>query len=185
MYGRIALIVLAATAGALVVHLLAGLVRRREADWRPRPFGLFGKLVYGLLLLSVAALAGTSLYDVNVDGVMAGWLLWAHTSAAGLFILTLVLATLMWAESSRFSYRPEAPTDPPAPRFSPLARMAFWLVLAAGLVSLATMLAAMFPLAGAEGQAALVVIHRWSGLAVVVGAMVHAYCLSLGRVTVK
>ena len=57
----------------------------------------------------------------------------------------------------------------------------FWIILAAGLVTSLTMLFSMLPLFGTDGLHDLLDIHRYSGLVVVVAAILHFYGVVLQR----
>lgn len=180
MFATIAILVLLATAGLLAGHLLLiAPVRGRGVS--ERRLGFIGGLVYLGLLVSVAVLSATALYSTIPSGHMSGWLLWVHLVAAGVFIVLLPLAALLWAESCRFG----GVTDPvggTAPRFARLTRFSFWVLLVGGLLSLGTMMASMLKLFDTEAIRTLIAIHRYSGLAVTSGILLHLYSVCLARV---
>ena len=70
----------------------------------------------------------------------------------------------------------ESITDPSVvPRFFWFPKVMFWLILAGGFVVTMTMLLSMLPLFGTDGLEALLMIHRYSGLVVVVALILHFY----------
>jgi hypothetical protein len=179
MFATIATVVLIATAGLLAAHLLL-IAPIRGRGISERRLGVIGGFVYLLFLLSVAVLAGTSLYSTIPSGHMRGWLLWGHLVAAGAFIVLLPIAGLLWAESCRFGGS-GTPVGGTAPRFAWLTRVSFWVLLVAGLISLGTMMASMLKLFDTGTIRTLIAIHRYSGVAVVAGVLLHSYSVCLAR----
>lgn len=167
----------------VVIHLLVAVVRRRAAVCRA-PWGWWAWLVYLGTLASVAVLAVTSLVAVIQFGILGGWWLFAHMFGAGAFTLVLPLLALTWCEAhgGACPARPAGDAEPPpSARFSCLAKTMFWVILAAGLVVIGTMVLSMLPLFGTVGLELLLDIHRYAGLAVVAAMILHLYATMLPR----
>lgn len=181
MFGPIALGILIAVVVVIVLHFIVALTRRGRGGTRSRGLGLFGGLVYLVLILSTAALAITSLYTVFTEGHMRGWFLWVHLAAAGAFTVSLVLAALLWAAACDMCGPVGTGDDPrnAPPRFGSLTRISFWVLIVAGSVSLGSMLLGMLTLFGTREIETLIDIHRYSGLAAVAAAVLHLYSVTL------
>jgi hypothetical protein len=154
-------------------------VRGREPFMKPRPaWGFFVKIFYIVAVASIALCALTSFGAVLFSGKLLGWPLVFHMMGAGTFVFFLPVLALMWGRSSRFgqAYRPGRPE-----RFNGLAKLSFWIMLYSGVVTIFTMLFSMLPIYGTDGLEVLTAIHRYSGLAVVLGAILHGYVVWLGR----
>jgi hypothetical protein len=172
-----------AGAGALIVlHLILTLLARRAAPVRRKRWSLWERLVYLALLLSIAVLGGAAFYSVIRFGVMDGWLLFAHMIGAGAFVVVLPLIAIAWAEANRFGdNRGEQQPGSDPPPFFWFAKLMFWMILVGGWTTASTMLVSMLSLFGSEGLRLLLDIHRYSGLVVVVAAVLHFYGVWLQR----
>lgn len=183
MYGIVALGMLIAVAAIIVLHFLSGLARRGRQRERiaSRGLGMLGALVYLVLIVSTAVLAGTSLYSILPQGHMRGWMLWLHLGAAGAFVVALLLVAIMWAAPCDMCTPASGPPDQRPQRFSTFTRISFWFFVVAGVVSLGSMFLSMLTLLGTPQIELAFEIHRYSGLAVVAAAVLHLYSVSLGR----
>ena len=186
MFAPVTIGMLIAAAVVIVLHLL-GSFARRGADRGPtRGLGALGWLVYLVLIASTAVLAVTSLYSIFTDGHMRGWMLWVHLFAAGAFVVTLVLVSLLWASACDMCAPPGGgpPEDRPL-RFGALTRLSFWLFIVAGVVSLGSMFLSMLTLLNTNQIELAMDVHRYSGVAVVAAAVIHLYSVSLGRLAAR
>lgn len=148
---------LLAVAGPIVCSVLQGLrakgaspssVPRAERGW---PVALLG--------VGVALSAGTALWGVLGGGELRGWLLLAHSVAAPVLIVAMVLYAV----------------------FTPTGGVLRLGVLAAGLVTLGAMAAAMSPVFGYSAQLRWLDAHRYGGLALVVLATWQVYAAASSR----
>jgi hypothetical protein len=137
-------------------------------------------LIYATFLFAVLVQALTS-FGSMLQGQhesMRGWALIAHMSVAGLFAVTLTAIALLWAEQSTFNRAPDA-------RFYTGEKVAFWLTVVAGFVTLSSALLGMMTWFGTTGQLTLLNLHRWGALALVIVAVFHGYRILLGRPKAK
>jgi len=166
-----------------VVPLIWVVVRRRGAVPRSS-WGWWACLVYLGTLASVAVLGITSFVAMIRFGILGGWWLFIHMFGAGVFTFVLPLLAVTWCEANRFG-RPPQPAgaegqEQPA-RFLRLAKFMFWVILAAGLIVIVTMILSMLTVFGTEGLTLLLDIHRYAGLAVVAATVLHLYAALLPR----
>jgi hypothetical protein len=163
--------------GVVVLVLLHLVVFRSR--WRPAGrLSLWGKLVYLATLISVAALSVTAFGSLLRFGTLDGWPLFAHMFGAGALVALLPLLALTWGAANGIGGAPRAQaTQEGPPRFFWFSKLMYWVILAGGLVVTMTMLLSMLPLFGTDGLRTLLDIHRWSGLAVVLAAILHCYSL--------
>jgi hypothetical protein len=167
---------------ALVLIVLHLIIFRsgREAAGR---LNLWDKLIYLLALGSVAVLGVTSFGAMMRFGVLEGWPLFTHMFGAGAFVTMLPLWALTWCGANRFGGLPRSQQAQDAtPRFFWFSKLMYWIIIAGGLVVTMTMLLSMLPLYGTDGLQYLLDIHRWSGLVVVVAAMLHFYSVVRRRI---
>lgn len=170
-----------------VVHLILVLARRRGTV--PRScWGWWASLVYLGTLASVAVLGVTSFVAVIRFGTLGGWWLFIHMFGAGVFTFVLPVLALTWCEASLFG-RPApaagAEGQTPPARFLGLAKAMFWVILAAGLTVIGTMIVSMLPVCGTDGLQLLLDIHRYAGLVVVAATVLHLYAALLPRIGVS
>ncbi len=184
-FSTILSIVLVATVGVLLLHLVLALIGGRSSR-RRRRLNLWERLLYLGTLVSVGVLAVTSYYSVWRDGVMSGWWLFVHMFGAGALVALLPLIAITWAGPSRFGTgRPAEEQETYAPRFFWLPKLMFWLFLASGLTVVLTMLVSMLPVYGTDGLHALLDLHRYAGLMAVVTLMIHFYCVLLQKAQLR
>ena len=167
----------------IVAHLILVLSRRRASVPRS-PWGWWAWLVYLGTLASVAVLGITSIVAMLKYGALGGWWLFVHMFGAGAFTFVLPLLAVTWCEASRFG-RPSQPAgaegqEQPS-RFLRLAKTMFWVILAAGLIVIGTMILSMLPVFGTGGLELLLDIHRYAGLALVAATVLHLYAALLPR----
>ncbi|MBK8979311.1 MAG: hypothetical protein IPM29_25725 [Planctomycetes bacterium] len=168
---------LGVTLAVVLLHLLALGVTRRFGPRRSRGNRAATALVLAVLLaclaLAATALAGSARAAAAPGSGLRGVLLFAHVGVGAAFLVGLALLAVLRSAASR----PGRARD----RFGPLAKVTFWLVLVTGACTGATMLLATFPWFGAEDLERLLDLHRRSGLALAVAALLHAHGLLLGR----
>ena len=176
------------TGAVLALHALGSLLAGRRAP--RRGCGLLGGASYTVAALAVAGLAATAFAGVLRTGAMHGWVLWGHTVAAGAFVVALPLTALLWGPRNLPGHRPPAATGPgtnsgsspaPAIAFSPLSKLAYWLVLLTGWATLATMVPNMMPWLGTPDLLRMIELHRWAGLGLTLVTACHAYLILMGR----
>lgn len=178
MYAKAAVLTLVLTLIIALAHL--ALSRRRPLPPRRR-WRLGEVLVYLGFIASTAVLGASAICAMVQHGVMHGWFLWLHLSAAGAFVVLLAIMALMWAEASRF--RPNATEiERRMPqRFTTFAKAMYWAVVLTGALSIATILVNMWSFLGTQGQVRTIAVHRYLGLVLVAVAVLHLYAVSLGR----
>jgi len=172
-FGRVIQLVLGATAVVILLHflfvLVATLVRGRAE--RPARWRWLERCLYSLLLLSIAALAGTAFYGMIGLGRLAGAILLVHMGSANVFLFSLAALALLWARPCRYEGRTPAGEK----KFRPVSKLLFFLLLAAGFCVGLSMLLAMLPLFDTAGMLRLFALHRYAGLATTVLAVLHLY----------
>lgn len=184
--------VLIGTVVMIAIHFLLVLITKPSSRRTGTRWNLWEKLIYLALLFCVIDLAVTAFFSVLRFGAMEGWFLFVHMVGSGTLVALLPLLAITWSESSRFgrgknstrgrkSADAGTETSAHAPRFLWLSKLAFWIILASGLVTVLTMLLSMLPLFDTEGLHGLLDIHRYSGLLLVVATMFHLYGVLLRR----
>ncbi|MFQ5807915.1 MAG: hypothetical protein ACE5I3_15830 [Phycisphaerae bacterium] len=104
-------------------------------------------------------------------GRVEGWLLFAHTLGAPLFIVGLAGNGLIWAERCRFALN----SSRAAGGLNTGQKLLFWIGLVLGFVTVLSMLAAMLPVFGYAGQELLIEIHGISALLLVIAMIILAF----------
>lgn len=120
-----------------------------------------GKACYGLMWLGILALAISGIGTFALGRApMSHWILMAHVGASPLFAIGIAGVALSW----------------PAPdtRRGLMEAVFYWLLLIAGLVVILSGVLPMTPIFGTDGQHFLYLVHRYSGIAVAVVAVLHA-----------
>ena len=131
----------------------------------------FERLVYSGLKLSLVVMAVSSFGMILVGQHMHHWMLTLHMSFAPLFAVCVTAIALMWAEQSTF---------PSAMRFHFGEKVAFWITVLAGFVTIAAAMLMMMSWFGQSAQHVLLKIHRLAALALVISASFHAYRIAAG-----
>lgn len=118
-------------------------------------------------LIWVAMFIGTVIAAVTaIPWVMArgspigGWVLILHCLAAPVFAIGMALVALLWAGSYMGGRCAGGCT--------------FWLMLLSGLITIFSIAFTMTPLFGTADQHVLLVVHRWSSLALFFFMVLHA-----------
>jgi hypothetical protein len=177
-YADIAVYCLVATAAFALLHMVGSKVVGGKGERPDRPkWGLIEKLLYLGLAVTVIVLGVTSLYSVIPAGAMHGWWLFAHLVAAGAFVGLVTLVGLIWMRRN-LMFDSDL-------KFITLARFAFWVILIGAVGAIGSVLVAMFGLVGGRLMHDAVDIHRYSGLAVVCGLILHLYAVALMKIRVK
>ena len=133
------------------------------------------RLIFLTFFLAVILQALSSFGMILFDKPMHGWMLILHMSVAGLFAVTLTALALLWAEQSTFG-RP-----PSEERFFTGEKIAFWLTVASGLVSILSAMLGMMTWFGTDGQLVLLNIHRYGSLVLLICTVYQGYRLLVGR----
>ena len=182
-FPRILLVALVAAAIVIVLYLMLVLVAR-PPRMRRKKWSWWETLVYLATLLTISILGTTSFFTVLRYGGMHGWWLFAHMCGAGAFVGMLPLLALTWFRVNRFGAHADGAVNPMSeygPRFFWLPKFTFWLIVIGGLAACVSMLLSMLPLFGTDTLRQLLAIHRYSGLLVVVAALLHFYSVLLQR----
>jgi hypothetical protein len=152
-------------------------------DWR--------KLTSFLIKVSFLVLAITGFIPLVLLGTtVSGFVLILHVIAAAIFALGLVIVSLLRAHDHRFNKNDwqslqhvigeKPPTTKSNPHFVAFAKkISFWLILLLSLPLIASILLGMYPLFGTHGQEALLQVHGYSALLLVLAVIVRLYILKL------
>ncbi len=123
------------------------------------------KLSYVLMLVGAVTPAasgiGTYLFG---HPPMTQWILMVHVGASPVFSIGLTLVALTW--TGRISGQAAA------------TRCLFWLMMLCGLVLLISGAIPMTPVFGTDGQQALYLIHRYSGVTMTILILLHLLSLA-------
>jgi hypothetical protein len=138
---------------------------------RPRGLTRSEHAVHGVAIAGFVIQAVTGFGGDYFAGGVSGWLLFIHMLGAGPFVLGLAGVALMWAE--RCSFGSSAATAGGELTFA--QKVLFWITTVLGLVVALSMLAAMLPVFGYIGQAALVEVHEISALLLLAALIVHTF----------
>jgi hypothetical protein len=151
--------------------------RRSETTQSPAAprLGMLEVGLYGLLMIGFLTLAVTGFVGYLTSGHVVGTLLIIHMMGGGLFATVQPVFMVTLAGAARLDR-----TGPGEP-LMPGEKVLFWLGMAAGWVSLATVVLTMLPVFGTEPMRTLLAIHRYSGLAMVVLLIPHAYIMLTWR----
>ncbi len=183
-FPSIVAIVLAVTAGVIVLHLVLALIGGRATRPRRR-LNLWERLVYLGALVSVATLGFTAFFTILRFGSMRGWWLFAHMFGAGALVALLPLLAINWAGPCRFGSGSANDEETYATRFFWIPKLMFWLFLLSSLTVILTILLSMLPIFGTDGLHILLDIHRYAGLMAVVVLTIHFYCILLQRARLR
>ena len=145
----------------------------RRALANPRLFRI-ERLIYVCFLAAALLQAVSSFGPIVAGSRMSGWMLNLHMAVAGLFAVTITALGVLWAEQASFA--PEGST-----RFYLGEKVAFWLMLVAGFMTIGSAMLGMMSWFGTDGQIALLRVHRYSGLLLLICVVFHGYRVLLGR----
>ncbi len=164
-------------ASLLVGLILHGLFARstrsgREVSHRR---GTWAAIIYIAFWVITAVLAITSFGSIFVEGKMEHQALLVHIMAAGAFTAIMVAFAYSWNPALG---RPLASSND----FQDstingwwVARWSLWLVLLSSLGVAASMLFGMLPLFDTQQMLTSIALHRYFGLLLIVGLVVHLY----------
>ena len=149
------------------------------AHWKRTFYPGWTKWIFYAFGLSLIYLTATGLfYAVFVPRGMFGAPLVGHMVCGGLFAASLAALLLVRARD----YAPGRKVNGPARSFAPpilksvsneaLRRSLFWAIAALGFVLIVTALGSMLPVFTFEAQRALIVLHRYAALGIVLSAIV-------------
>jgi hypothetical protein len=141
----------------------------------------FEGLVYLGFLACVLLMAVSSFGMIAVGQHMHRWMLIVHMTFAPPFAVCLTLLALMWAEQSQFRGERAAESAALGERFYPGEKLAFWVTVAAGFVTITTAMLGMMTWFGSDGQVVLLNVHRIAALVVLVSAIFHGARVLMGR----
>ncbi|MBP7747504.1 MAG: hypothetical protein KA383_15420 [Phycisphaerae bacterium] len=135
------------------------------------PFGRLERSSWAFVVLGTVIGAVTGLGSKWLLGRLVTWALLTHMIGAGLFLVGVTAAAVLWARRCRG----------PAKGRSALQKLVTWLVLGCSLTLIGTMLAAMTPLCGYRQQALMAVWHYWAAIVLLVLIVVYAVLALAGR----
>jgi len=152
-------------------------------DWRKLTSFL---IKVSFLVLAITGFLPLMLFGTSVSGI--GLLL--HVLAAPVFALGLVVVSLLRAHDHRFNKNDwqslqhvigkKPPTKKSNPHLAAFAKkISFWLILLLTLPLIVSILLGMYPLFGTHGQEALLQLHGYSALLLVLAVVVRLYILKL------
>jgi hypothetical protein len=160
-------------------------------EQRSSLLGALKKLVYLVSLVCFVVLAITGFWPLLVRGEhISGYLMMIHATFAPIFALCLAVLAITWAGSYRF-------TDEDCPCIRRLLRRTtrlcipveekacscstdvhkatFWLLMFLSLPLILSIIVSMFHILGTDWQHRTMAIHRWTGLAFAIVAIIHTY----------
>jgi hypothetical protein len=154
--------------------------RRKRPGGDPRagsgPLGWLRVLVNTVGLASLAAAAATGFSALlTKDNEMTGDRLIWHVGSAPAFALAAVAITLFWAHRNRFAAADWSRLACADTWAVPLRKFFFWVAVALSVPTMVSILAAMFPLFGADGQQNLFRIHRCCAPLLAAAGLLFAY----------
>jgi len=152
-------------------------------DWRK--LTLFLSKV-SFLVLAITGFIPSVLFGAAVSGLV----LILHVLAAVVFALGLVIISLLRAHDQRFNKNDwqslqhvigkKPRTKKSNPYLAAFAKkISFWLILLLALPLIASILLGMYPLFGTHGQEALLQLHGYSALLLVLAVVARLYILKL------
>jgi len=126
--------------------------------------------LYIILFLSIFVLAVTGFWATIITGEPStGYLLMLHCTAAVGFCFALPLSLIISAEKNRFILGDFSP----GLRLVGVSKICFWIVTAAAIPLILSMILSMFPLFGPVGQEFLYQLHRFCALLLVVTGLIY------------
>lgn len=137
----------------------------------PAPPGRLEPVSWALVVVGTVIGAVTGLGSKWLLGKLVTWALLTHMVGAGLFLVGVTAAAMLWARRRQG----------PAKGLSALQKLVTWLVLACSLTLMGTMLAAMTPLCGHRAQILMAAWHYWAALVLLVLIVVYAVLAVAGR----
>lgn len=153
--------------------------------------GALKKICYLVAAVCFIVLAITGFWPVLVRGEhISGYLMMIHATFAPIFALCLAILAITWAGGNRLAAedcpwvqrllrrvtRLRLPADDRSCRCSLVVyKLAFWLLMFLALPLILSIVVSMFHLLGTDWQHITLALHRWTGLAFVIVAIIHTY----------
>ena len=170
MYRTAAIGVILAVVAIILVDLGAWAImfrRRPHLAAVPRVargFLRFSRITANTLTLACFTAAAASGFTAAFQqrGTLEGYTLLLHVAAATVFTISSVVLTLFWMERNRFNG-----SEWRSSRHLALRKTFFWIALALAVPTIASIIAAMFPLPTPSQQQWLFGVHRCCALALV------------------
>ena len=186
LFQTIAIMGIGATAAACLAHwLVAGRKARRFTGPRAvRRYTAWERLVHLALTVGLLAAAVTAFIPAIQGMELRGYLLLLHVAISPIFAVALVPAALRWAEDCRFRKYDRLRCrggNAPAGKFEASQKLLFWACLLLGLTTVLSAVLQMFSLFGPEGIGALLEVHRYSALLLLMAVMIHSYMTTLAK----
>lgn len=138
--------------------------------------GLVKALVVVFGMLSAAALIVTGFANRLVfDGMIGGYLLMLHATAAPVFMACVAAAAVLWADGAKLSMADfGAPGE--KPKISLRKRIGFWAILALSVPVMLSIILSMLPIFETHMQEVLFEIHRWCALLLAIMIIFEIVC---------
>ncbi len=163
----------------LVLLVLHGVFARSTRSKREisTSRGAWAVLIYVAFGVLVAVLAVTSFGSISLYGKMEHQALLVHIMAAGAF--TAIMVAFAYAWNPVFGRPPVASKSflDNTTNGWWVARWSLWLVLLSSLGVAASMLFGMLPLFDTTQMLVAIALHRYCGLFLVVGLVIHLYAM--------
>lgn len=135
----------------------------------PSRWPLLENLAVWVAVLSALVLAVTGFCTATLMGrALSGFYTLIHVSFGAAYAVSMAGLAVMRAEAYRF----RAAGSPE--RFSDVQKVCFWILVVGALLLALSILSAMLPLLGTDGQRIATEVHRYSALVSVLAGMVYA-----------
>lgn len=133
---------------------------------RDLTISFLGRVAYFVMAISIIVLAVTGIGTfITGHAPMTHWTLMAHVSAAPLFAMSLAFVALTWSDHCRFGC--------PRTRQTFITKLLLWFILLVGLIVVLTGVVPMLPLLGTTGQHLFYLTHRYCGITLACGVVLH------------
>ncbi len=175
-FPRVIVFTAVALVAILVFSALTVGATRRHVPSHPRRHWL-SRAIYAIYMLLIVLLALTAFSAILQVGHLAGYALLAHVAVSGAFIFAMVAIAFLYLPQTSH----DIDRDHRAADTWWASRWAAWGLVASSLAAAGTMLLSMLPVLDTEGLLAMVELHRYAGLAVVVFAALHLFTLACAR----
>ena len=174
----------AAAIAILAILVVHGIFARSTKTKREisKHRGTLAFLVYIAFGLVVTVLTLTSFGSILMNGKMEHLALLVHVMAAGAF--TAIMVAFAYAWNPVFGRPPQTSKDFQDNTTNGwwVARWSLWLVLFSSLGVAASMLFGMLPLFDTNQMMMAIALHRYCGLFLVIGIVVHLYAITIQRI---
>jgi hypothetical protein len=152
-------------------------LRRAENGW----FSKLAGLLYFAFFICIAILGITSFGSLWSTGHVLGYPLLAHLTAAGAFVFLLLFVAAMYLPQSEPSHVVAGSQAEPASSIHVWHRTTLWALVIASVVTAGSMLVSMLPVLDTPGLRQAALIHRYSGLMVLIFGVLHIMTLRRSR----